>query len=861
MRTLAVVALLCAAAFAQDAATLLERLGGDGREDAARQLISMGPKAFPDVVQGLDHDDVAVRRAAAEILAYYSRSMKTVEPHGKALALALKNDDDPIVRRHAGEALLKAGPESLKWLERAFACRYADARVAAGRAIGHIGPKGNPTLLKNLKSVSSRRREAALAGVRESGAPVFLPALLPMLKDKDADVRARAAAALGAFRESDKTVPALLGALRDKPVVARAAALALAPFAKDRLPEILAEVPATGDALDAMLEHLPADALPAWEHALSTASPSLRARLLRTLPRAHFEHLSDGTRDTVRGWAKADDAATRRVVAGLLVGGHLGGAADLLRALAADPDELVRNEAMPGFARKPDVLRAALKDPSVRVRATAALLLWRHDRSTDALPHLVAALEAGLPAAADGIGELGPRGASATAKLAKATASDDPGLAVAAVRALGRVLASGGSPFVGRAERFARLPQPVRAACGKACAWLAANQAADGRWDSDAFGGGEHYDVGLTGLSLLAFSGAGVPKAYEGHYERGISFLRMQQRAGMIGSGVHHTVHLQHAIATTALAEATVRTDAHDGAVRRALNVIAGWRNPYMAWRYEPRGGENDTFVTAWMATALRTGELAGFEVNHEAYKGALQWVDKMTDPNFGQVGYNYPGGSVARPNPDGPGTHTGPRYPAGLVIVRWNESAAERRKRARLEAEYSEKLRKAGMTYAENSQACTAAGIWVRGVITRAWRFSETMRKGFQLIRELPPRWVPRQGHVDLCYWHWGALAIEQVDGSDPWRLRLEETLLSKQREDGSWDPIGVWGKEGGRVFSTATCALALLAPVSHPHEVLDDRNWRERHEEGFDALRKALASNDERIRAAAKEFADLVR
>jgi len=32
-----------------------------------------------------------------------------------------------------------------------------------------------------------------------------------------------------------------------------------------------------------------------------------------------------------------------------------------------------------------------------------------------------------------------------------------------------------------------------------------------------------------------------------------------------------------------------------------------------------------------------------------------------------------------------------------------------------------------------------------------------------------------------------------------------------SGRDERGSWDPVGPWGREGGRVYSTATMALCL--------------------------------------------------
>ena len=46
-------------------------------------------------------------------------------------------------------------------------------------------------------------------------------------------------------------------------------------------------------------------------------------------------------------------------------------------------------------------------------------------------------------------------------------------------------------------------------------------------------------------------------------------------------------------------------------------------------------------------------------------------------------------------------------------------------------------------------------------------------------------------------------------------WSNALGKALLMHQRRDGnfagSWDPVGVWGEYGGRVFTTALHTLSL--------------------------------------------------
>ena len=46
-------------------------------------------------------------------------------------------------------------------------------------------------------------------------------------------------------------------------------------------------------------------------------------------------------------------------------------------------------------------------------------------------------------------------------------------------------------------------------------------------------------------------------------------------------------------------------------------------------------------------------------------------------------------------------------------------------------------------------------------------------------------------------------------------WNESMQEALCDNQRvsgcEDGSWDPIGEWGRAGGRVYATAIGAMTL--------------------------------------------------
>jgi hypothetical protein len=335
--------------------------------------------------------------------------------------------------------------------------------------------------------------------------------------------------------------------------------------------------------------------------------------------------------------------------------------------------------------------------------------------------------------------------------------------------------------------------------------WLAEHQDvdADGRWDCDDFmkhdpaddrcdgAGGALHDVGVTGLALLAFLGADYTDRgthrFAKHVRMGLRYLMQSQEPdGCIGSRASHSFMYSHAIATLALSEAywMTRNPRYKKPAQDALNFIGAARNPYLAWRYSPRGGENDTSITGWCVMAMKSGKYAGLEVDPDAFEGARVWIEKMTEPNFGQVGYTSPGGPPARP----PGKQDS--FPS------------------------------------EKSQSMTAVGILTRIFLGEDPRTSDMIRKGADLCVGQLPTWNPEDGSIDMYYWYYGTLAIFQVGGA-PWRkwnTAMVDAIVDHQHvkdsgsRTGSWDPIGCWGDDGGRVYSTAMLAMCLEVYYRYP-------------------------------------------
>ena len=92
-----------------------------------------------------------------------------------------------------------------------------------------------------------------------------------------------------------------------------------------------------------------------------------------------------------------------------------------------------------------------------------------------------------------------------------------------------------------------------------------------------------------------------------------------------------------------------------------------------------------------------------------------------------------------------------------------------------------------------------------------------DTPKRSLALLLEKPPQWQPDDGHVDYCYWFFGGEALRHAaaDQGKPWRDAMVSALVEGQRREeklaGSWDPVGPWGEDGGRLYSTALAVLAL--------------------------------------------------
>jgi len=330
--------------------------------------------------------------------------------------------------------------------------------------------------------------------------------------------------------------------------------------------------------------------------------------------------------------------------------------------------------------------------------------------------------------------------------------------------------------------------------------WLARHQGEDGSWDCDNFtarcegdereewcDGGGHpiYDMGVTGLATLAFLEAGHTDRTGDHQEtvrRALHWIREQQDPeGCFGTRAYDNFVYGHSIASLAMAEAASVTGSEEYRETAAVGAafLAACRNPYRAWRYGVRPGDNDSSVTGWAIRALVAAKRAGLTVDPKDIEEPVTYVaEELTNKETGRVGYTQRG--------------LGPVRPEG--------------KEETYPAAYSESL--------------TASGILCRTLAGEDPATTDTIRKGVALCLARPPEWqIPK---LDFYYWYYGALASVAMGGEEwtPWRAAMRKAVLEAQCRDrscarGSWDPIDAWGGEGGRVYSTALLAMCLEADL----------------------------------------------
>lgn len=334
----------------------------------------------------------------------------------------------------------------------------------------------------------------------------------------------------------------------------------------------------------------------------------------------------------------------------------------------------------------------------------------------------------------------------------------------------------------------------------KALLWLARHQNTDGSWSVEDFsktgracsckpnpGRGEHR-AGVTALALLAFLCAGYSSesddVYEGHsffvlIRNAAAYLwEHQDQNGALGDTRADKYMYGHLIAAYALVKAYASgLENAKVPAQKALEFALSARSESGAWRYTAMSKDSDTSVTGWALLGLHAAQSAGFKVPSTHVKGALEWIDSVTENQYFRVGYTHKG--------------TGKVYVPGM-----NEQF-------------------------NHHESLTAIGITVRCLLGRK-KDSEAVIGGVRLIMKDLPEWDGNA--IDYYYWHHATVALHTRQGEDwkTWQRHLKPLLAEHPSKKGcalgSWEPTDRWGCEGGRVYATALNAITMCYLLDKP-------------------------------------------
>ena len=329
-------------------------------------------------------------------------------------------------------------------------------------------------------------------------------------------------------------------------------------------------------------------------------------------------------------------------------------------------------------------------------------------------------------------------------------------------------------PGGGKGNNGKPIPPVVFPPVDSGLKWLADHQEADGHWDTKRWGGNGDYDPGICGLALLAFAGCGHTER-SGKYTRvvrkAIDWLASQQDTK--GNFAPHTTMYSHAIPTLALLEeaAMAPVPRTMAIAKKGLDYMISVQNDYKAWRYWPKDNDNDMSVTAWCVMALKAAKVAGLDVSAGSWAGVKNFLDEVTEPNYGEVGY------------------------------------ASRPVRGATEQPYQR-------------YSMTACGMLCR-LYMGVSREDRLIKNGTIILLENLPEWnQPGIGAQFYYYWYYGALVAFQVEGElwKRWEDKMLKVIVPHQRMEegdlkGSWDPAPSthFSQMGGRVYSTAMAVLTL--------------------------------------------------
>jgi hypothetical protein len=343
--------------------------------------------------------------------------------------------------------------------------------------------------------------------------------------------------------------------------------------------------------------------------------------------------------------------------------------------------------------------------------------------------------------------------------------------------------------------------------------WLSRHQEPDGSWSVTGYAnqcegeakclpnpGSDELNTAVTALALHPFIGAGYTHLSRDTYrtirfgevvKRGLDHLVKNQKAdGSLVDSKHPRCHLVHALAANALAQnyAITASAKYREAAQKSIDYLLACRKARSGWSYQ-RDGRPDTITTGWAMMALLNA-YAG-ELNIGDPRSLADEIETyfagLTDPDTARVGYRKRGVDGA--------------------------SIPDRNHRFTA------------------LPTCTAIAVLCKIGLDRKLRDSEVTRRQVEiLMRSLPSEQAQDR---DPHHWFWATQAIFAFDGpSGPywkkWNPEIKKALMGPIVKDkdkclhSSWLPTDKWACEGGRVYSVAINAGALLIYYRYPNALL---------------------------------------
>jgi hypothetical protein len=300
--------------------------------------------------------------------------------------------------------------------------------------------------------------------------------------------------------------------------------------------------------------------------------------------------------------------------------------------------------------------------------------------------------------------------------------------------------------------------------------WLARHQTPGGAWSllhdrGDCKGRcanpgcRDRFDPAATGLSLLAFLGAGYTHRegkYQQNVERGLYYLRQVVEETPQGSSFLHQSErgmYNHGIAAFALCEAYQLTGDPDlkRVCQEAVRFIATAQGYHGGWGYLPKQ-PGDLTISGWQLMALKSASAAGLDVPPATILRARNFLESQRAKD----GVNY---------------------------------------------FYREE--------GEKSINCTAIGILFRMFLGD--------RTDPAIINGLIRLTKHNDYGNDIYFRYYATLTLFHAGGTlwEEWNKVCREHLIMTQVQDGheagSWYFDNPFGKEGGRLYTTAMAAMTL--------------------------------------------------